>query len=429
MKKMYTGRRKSVFLIACFSFLLLILVQVVWLHYTYEFKKKEFKEKVSYSLRFFYNDFQNSKVLQGKMNEIWNDRGSLEEVQQHIRFSVDTFFTKQNIPTSYVFGIGQSREKISRFSMLNENIFWASDSAFQKQINESEFKLLGFNKNEEGYLHVNFFFPKEHLFILSELTPLLALSVFTFLILGFCLINLAATIKHQQKLSRMKNDFINNMTHELKTPVFTISIASKILEEHEVIRDSDKLRTYVSTVQQETARLNSLIEKVLQAASLEKSHVKLQKKKLDLHSLIQDAVKSFELIREQRNGKIEMQLDAKSTYIEADEEHLVNMIFNLLDNAFKYTKNIPEIIVATRNEGNRLYLSVKDNGMGIDEDTKQFIFERFFRADTGDVHDVKGYGIGLSYVKSVIKAHKGDITIKSRIGAGSEFILYIPQVE
>jgi two-component system phosphate regulon sensor histidine kinase PhoR len=278
---------------------------------------------------------------------------------------------------------------------------------------------------ERGAYELRFVFPNKQSHILGALTPLLLFSGFSFLCLVASFLCLAYLLKKQSKLSAIKNDFVNNMTHELKTPLFTISIASRLLAAGDHNRD-EKQAKYVESIQQEIQRLNQLVDKILVTSQLEQKKLSLDKNSMDLHQAIKKAVEDFELIQTEKQGSFRLELNAVAHHIEADETHIMNCIYNLLDNAFKYSAARPEILIRTENKGAAILLSVKDNGIGFDEETKRQVFERFFRASTGNVHNVKGHGIGLSYVKSVMEAHNGIIGVRSEPDKGSEFTLQIP---
>jgi len=238
------------------------------------------------------------------------------------------------------------------------------------------------------------------------------------------------TLFNQKKLSEIKSDFINNMTHELKTPLATISLAIDALTNEKVIHDADKIKIYSSMIKEENKRMNKQVEKILQAARLEKEEIKLNLQKLDVHQIIAKVTDNISLQVQEKNGGLSLKLNATNPIIEADEVHFSNIIFNLLDNAMKYSTAAPQIIVETLNTGNgMLSIKIKDNGIGMDKETLSRIFEKFYRAHTGNLHNVKGFGLGLSYVKAIVEAHEGKIRVESTLGKGSIFTVILPTVE
>jgi len=254
---------------------------------------------------------------------------------------------------------------------------------------------------------------------------LLAAIVFTGIIL-FCFIYTIQVIFKQKKVSEIKNDFLNNMTHEFKTPIATISLATDSIENPRILNDQNKIKRFVGIIRQENRRMNKQVERVLQMAMLDKRDVEMKWRKIDLHNIIQEAVETLSLQVESKDGKILTELQGTNAVIEGDETHITNVIHNLLDNANKYSQENPEITVTTKTTSSGIEVSVKDKGIGMTRDAVNHIFDKFYRVPTGNVHNVKGFGLGLSYVKAIIDAHKGKINVKSELGKGSEFTIYLP---
>jgi two-component system phosphate regulon sensor histidine kinase PhoR len=234
------------------------------------------------------------------------------------------------------------------------------------------------------------------------------------------------TLLKQKKLSEIKSDFINNMTHEFKTPLATISLAVDALKNEKVSGNKEKTNYFTGIIKEENKRMNKQVETILQAALLDKQEVQLNLKKLSAHDLIVSALNNINLQVEEKNGKLEVDMEAEKDLILADEVHFTNLINNLLDNAVKYSKENLHIKLNTRNAGNQLKIIIEDNGIGMNKETLNRIFEKFFRAHTGNVHNVKGFGLGLSYVKTMVDAHHGTIKAESVLGKGSSFCITIP---
>lgn len=236
------------------------------------------------------------------------------------------------------------------------------------------------------------------------------------------------TMLRQKKLSEIKNDFINNMTHEFKTPLATISLAVDALKNEKVLGDKEKMGYFGSIIKEENQRMNRQVETILKAALLEKQEVGLMLKPTHAHKVIRDVADYFTLQLEEKKGKVDLELKSGNDLIEADEVHFPNLINNLLDNAVKYSKeNVPpEIKIATQSNGKFLKIFLEDNGIGMNRETVKRIFEKFYRAHSGNIHNVKGFGLGLSYVKTMIEAHGGDIKVESTLGKGSTFTIELP---
>lgn len=230
----------------------------------------------------------------------------------------------------------------------------------------------------------------------------------------------------QKKLSEMKNDFINNMTHEFKTPIATISLAADSINSPMISGDADKVRRFANIIKQENKRMNSQVEKVLQMALIDRREFSLNLSEVNLHEVIEQALINFGIRVEQRQGRLEGKLEAARPVIQGDLTHLSNIVNNLLDNAEKYSPDSPEITVLTRDVKGGVEMTVQDKGMGMSKEARKHIFDKFYRVHTGNVHDVKGFGLGLSYVKAIVSAHKGSIEVKSEPGKGSSFIIFLP---
>ena len=236
------------------------------------------------------------------------------------------------------------------------------------------------------------------------------------------------TMLRQKKLGEIKNDFINNMTHEFKTPIATISLAVDALKNEKVMFDKEKMNYFGAIIKEENQRMNRQVETILRASLLEKQETDLNLKPTHVHEIINDVVDNFTLQLEEKKGKAELQLDAQTDFINADEVHFSNLINNLVDNAMKYAKETipPFIKVSTSSTNKNLVIKIEDNGIGMNRETVKRIFERFYRAHTGNIHNVKGFGLGLSYVKTMIVAHNGEIKVDSTPGKGSVFTISIP---
>lgn len=252
-----------------------------------------------------------------------------------------------------------------------------------------------------------------------------AAGVFMFIIISAFVVTVT-TLLRQKKLSEMKSDFINNMTHEFKTPLATISLAVDAIRNEKVLGNKEKLNYFSSIIKEENKRMNKHVETILQAALMEKQELQLKLDKLHAHALIEKILENYELQLKDKQGKLELLLNAKNDLINADEVHFGNLISNLVDNAIKYSKENLIIRVTTHNTPKLLLISIEDNGIGMSKESVRRIFEKFYRAHTGNVHNVKGFGLGMSYVKTVIDAHKGNIRVDSVLGRGTTFILELP---
>jgi two-component system phosphate regulon sensor histidine kinase PhoR len=263
-------------------------------------------------------------------------------------------------------------------------------------------------------------------YLFSRLAYLLIPSLLFLIIIigGFSL--LIYTINRQKLLLTVKNDFINNLTHELKTPVFSISLLTKVFKEHLKQNKTEKLEAYLDLLEKENTKLKGHIDKVLELASLENGKYNLQKEPCDFHELINDAVAGFSLKLEAQQGKLQKTFQAMSTKLAIDRTHFKNVIQNLLDNAIKYSKGQPDIQIFTQSDQHKLSIMVSDKGIGIAPEHQRHLFDKFYRVTNGNIHPVKGFGLGLSYVKYIVEAHGGSISVDSKKDEGATFTLEIP---
>jgi two-component system phosphate regulon sensor histidine kinase PhoR len=269
-------------------------------------------------------------------------------------------------------------------------------------------------------------FPNQNTYLLSSMWFLLIVSITLMLTLIFSFYYTLSTIFKQKKLSEIKNDFISNMTHEFKTPISTISLACEVLNDKTVDKSPERLIKYVKMIGDENKRLSLLVENILQTAILDKGKFNLKIQSINIHNLIEHTITNIKLQVENKEGEISTELNATSFIINADRVHITNILFNLIDNALKYTQGKPNIVIRTKNDNEGIFISVKDNGIGISKENQKRIFDTMYRVPTGNIHNVKGFGLGLSYVKAVVEKHNGSINVTSELGNGSTFTLYIP---
>ena len=282
------------------------------------------------------------------------------------------------------------------------------------------------SKNMMNYIKV--YFPTKRDYILSSVRYIIPAFILTFILLVVFICTIYLTFR-QKKLSEMKNDFINNMTHEFKTPISTISLAAQMLNDNSV-RKSPKMLDHISTViNDETKRLRFQVEKVLQISMFERQKATLKLQDIDANTAIANIIHTFKIKVEKYGGKIEAVLDAEDSIVYVDEMHFTNVIFNLLDNAVKYRReDTPlHLVVTTRDiSGSRIEITVQDNGIGIRKEDLKKIFEKFYRVSTGNLHDVKGFGLGLAYVQKMVRELKGEISVESELNSGTKFIIILP---
>ena len=280
--------------------------------------------------------------------------------------------------------------------------------------------------HDAGVLTITF--PGKNKYVLQNMNVILASSAGLLVVMIGCFAFTILTIYRQKKISEMKTDFINNMTHEFKTPVATIMIASEALRDPEITEDRSRINRLAGIIYDENVRLGNHIERVLNIARIDRGDLKLDFKPVEMNDLIAAITDSMQLQFSKKDAKVHLDLGASRPIVSGDELHLSNVIFNLIDNALKYSKEDPEITISTINSGKNLVIKVKDNGIGMNKDQLSKIFEQFYRIPTGNVHNVKGFGLGLSYVNNIVNRHRGTVKVKSEKDKGSEFEVVFPVI-
>jgi two-component system phosphate regulon sensor histidine kinase PhoR len=326
--------------------------------------------------------------------------------------------TRRGIDTRFEFGI---------YKPETQEFLVQKTGNYQKQLIQKGYAYSLFSSDifsPPEYLLV--WFPNERQFLLTELWGMLLISIILIVIIVYSFAWTLASLIRQKKLSEMKNDFINNMTHEFKTPISTISLACEALSDGDIKKDETFYSRYISMIREENSRLALLSEKILQSAVIEKGQLKMKKEMVDLHSVIREVIRNIKIQVEIKDGIIFTELRANPAQLEGDKIHLTNLVYNLLDNANKYSPRKPVIRIQTENAEKGLVFSIEDNGIGISKTDQKKVFEKLYRVHTGDIHGVRGFGLGLSYVKAIVEEHCGKITITSEMNQGSKFSVYLP---
>ena len=257
---------------------------------------------------------------------------------------------------------------------------------------------------------------------------MLLISIILIIVIVYSFTYTIATIFRQKRLSEMKNDFINNMTHEFKTPISTIALACEALSDKDLRGSGEMLDSYLSMIEEENKRLAGMAEKILQTAVIDKGQLKMNRETINLHEIIADVIKNLRIQVEIKDGEIKRRFKATRPLIEGDKVHVTNLIYNLLDNANKYSPKKPAIRIITENTGSGVTITIEDNGIGIGKNEQKKIFDKLYRVPTGNIHEVRGFGLGLSYVKAIVEEHHGKISLESEPNKGSRFKVFLPFV-
>ncbi|WP_455169381.1 sensor histidine kinase [Aegicerativicinus sediminis] len=283
------------------------------------------------------------------------------------------------------------------------------------------------NNNESNYtLYVNF--PNRRQFLFSTIMGMIVLSIIFTSVIILAYSSAIYQLIRQRQISQIKTDFINNMTHEFKTPIATINLALDSIRNPKIMSDPDKVSRYLGMIRDENKRMHAQVENVLRISKLEKNELNISKERVKIHDLIEDAMSHVELIVEDRNGYIKSHFDAPKSSVLANESHFTNVLVNIMDNAVKYSSDEPKIDIYTENVGNNILIKIADQGNGMSKQVAKRVFEKFYREHTGNVHNVKGHGLGLAYVKRIVEDHHGHISVESEKGKGSVFTIKLPLI-
>jgi two-component system, OmpR family, phosphate regulon sensor histidine kinase PhoR len=363
-------------------------------------------------------------AIKARMND---EEGSLWKVlypdlpiQERIdREKVDAYllnaFNERGISQNFEFGIYNNKNNLVLATMNYDAV--SDNQKYQRSLFPNDIH------RTTSYLSL--YFDMRPNYIMESMEMVLPTAAFTIIMIISSIYTIVIIIK-QRKGDEIKNDFINNMTHEFKTPISTISLASQMLKDPSVAKTPVTLQHISNVIHDESKRLSYQVEKVLQMAIFEKGKAGLKVKMMDINELIQNVAHNFRLKVENKEGKIIEKLEAKNTTVYVDEVHFTNVIYNLLDNAVKYRKGAPILYIKTWNRENGVVISIKDNGLGISKENLKRIFEKFYRVPTGNLHNVKGFGLGLAYVKKIVEDHGGKITAESELNVGTKFEIFLP---
>lgn len=374
------------------------------------------------------SDFEQSQILRqsGILDDILEGLVELE-IYKGITDRIDTTrldsvirseLNRRDIKAEFVYGI---------FNRFNQpELLSECGPDYLTELTDEGYRVQLFPNDpiaDPNYLKL--WFPNQRSYLLSTMWSMLATSLSLLVVIMLLFSYSISTIYRQKKLSEIKNDFVNNMTHELKTPIATISLACEALKDPDMQR-SGALGSYVNMIQEENKRLGILVENVLRTSVFEQGDMKLRFTKVRVHSTIAQVIANIQIQVKKRQGEIITHLDASNDEIEGDALHITNVIYNLTDNAIKYSEGIPRVEIFTRDEENGIAIAFKDNGIGISKENQKKVFDKLYRVPTGNVHNVKGFGLGLSYVKGVVEKHGGTVEVVSELKKGSTFIIHLP---
>lgn len=413
---------RIVIVLAAISIVGITATQIYWVRKAFDLKENQFNRDVSTALASVAAKVvEISKTPTAANNPVTQLSTNYFVVlvnspvdKNLLEFLLKTEFEKRNITTDFEYGIYDCLDKC----MVGGNYISPKTTTIPVSLGE-----LPTWHNDGYYFGVRFSGVEADL--LAQMGIWSFSSIVLLIVIFFFVYTLLVILK-QRRLSEIQKDFINNMTHEFKTPLSTIAISTEVLKDPRIVHTPERLLNYATIIENESHRLKQQVERVLQMARLENEDVGLKKESCDLHELIREVAKNNFI--HQSGANLALSLQATPSHIQADRLHITNVIYNLIDNAIKYNKSTPLIKITTSSTGNSIQMEIEDNGIGIKEEEQKKIFHRFYRVSTGNVHDVKGFGLGLSYVKLIVEAHKGKISVSSTPGNGSRFTIVIPSV-
>lgn len=415
---------RIIILLATLSIVGIVFTQIYWISSALDLKNKEFHDRVNIALRNVGKEIskanKDSAFIPHQVEQVTSNyyivRTNDTLHPYYLENLLKTEFEQRNLKMDFEYGI---------YDCFTDSIVYGGYVGFGDgesiKDNNAE-KLLKWDHNSHYF---GVYFPDRSGYVFEQMGFWTYSSIILLIVIIFFGYTMSVILK-QKKLSEIKTDFINNLTHEFKTPISTISISSEVLMRPETRLNPEKTTRYARIILEENNRLKNQVEKVLKMASFDTEDLPLTRTEVDVHKTIINCVNNIQLTLEEKNGKISMEFKADNCIISADQVHFTNIIYNLLDNAIKYSKEIPEIYINTENVARGMVIKIGDHGIGIKKDAQKHIFKKFYRVSTGNIHDVKGFGLGLYYVKAMIEAHKGKISFSSEPGSGTVFNIFFP---
>lgn len=424
----------------------ILIIQLLWVGRTIETQNvslaiqqkedslnlKEFQDHVHRSLMNVLSTIQkrdgDQTDMYGAVRQLSNNHYTVDFNEELQPFYLETLLKKefyiQNIHRDFYYGI---YDCFTDSIVLSNRVRYKKDSIYVTDaVSTDEITPEKLNLTKDGH-YFTVYFPNLELGEIepqNDYSPWIYLALMLVVIATFFAFSVTV-IMRQYRLAEVKTDFINNMTHELKTPISTISLSAEMMMRLPEIT-AEQIQKYASIIYKENKRLEHQVERVLNVAKLDKDQVVLNKDQFDVNELLDEVKENFELHHFEKGGIIHIDLNADNHIIQADAVHLTNVIYNLLENAVKYCESVPNITIQTRNDKQGIWIEIEDNGIGIKKENLSLIFDKFYRVPTGNLHNVKGYGLGLYYVKLIIDAHGGKVNVKSALGKGTTFSLFFP---
>lgn len=401
----------------------LIITQVTWVRKAYVIEEKQFSYDVTQVLM---NVVKLIQLNAGDSIPIYDpvEQASPNYFVVSIHDTLHPYYLEALLKTEFRKSEVNDEFEYNIYDCFTDSVVYQKSVSYGSDTNDTaeDMPVISWDNDDGHYFSVYFHDRNTNFF--ERMGFWLYSSLFIVIVVAFFIYTISIILK-QKRLSEMKTDFINNMTHEFKTPISTIALSSEVLKEPEKLAP-ERLKNYANIIRQENQRLQSQVERILQIATIEREQIKLTRKPVDMNQVVEKAAETFHLNVQAKGGTLEVQTDATQSTVEGDEVHLLNIICNLVDNAIKYTSTDPSIRIVTENSDFGIRIRVEDNGIGISPSEQKHIFDKFYRIPSGNRHDVKGFGIGLNYVKVMVDRHGGRIRLQSEPGKGSVFTIELP---
>jgi len=410
---------KSVIVVVAVSLLGLISTQIFWLKSSVIISEKQYDDRADRMLHDVLNELKEYVDTSISIQNIPQEKLEIFDVVDTILLDVliEKYIRYHRLNSAYIYALVRTKDNSIVYSCNNFSIN-----------NEQEaYKTCLSCIWKKEYIHLSVFFPDKRRNIYMEMFGWIFLSVIFLLVITTAFVFIIYSIFKQKKISEIKNDFINNMTHEFKTPLSTISLASEMLMNNKPQPSEKKIKKYSKIIYDENQRLQTQVELILQTAVIDRGQLKLKKEKLDLHDLIKSTVDGFSFEACEDEMEFNYLLKAKNHQIKVDAIHIRNVISNIIDNAIKYSYGSCRIEIMTSDKDQGLLMAIKDHGIGITRESQKKVFDKFFRVSTGNIHNVKGFGLGLYYVKTIVEAHDGKVSLESSLNNGSTFYVFLPK--
>jgi len=420
-------KKKAIMMIiflASASLVGIILTQLFWVGRAFELKGDQFDNSVRISMKGVLN-----RLYVHKSDSVF--RAELEKIKcRKLKLDVTDIVPPELLHSLIAEELNivsvDYKYRYAIYNKSNSKFVAGTYSGYEQELLSSDFQYSLVSIYNPGDYYLSIYFPEKKYFILKEVNFWVVMSVIFLIVLLINFVYVIYSMFRQKKLTEVKNDFISNLTHEFKTPIATSSLAAEMLLRPEVENKPKVIKKYANVILDENSRLQNQVEQLLQVAALEAGNIHYRSLNVDLHQLINNVLNSFGIRIKDDNIQLDVNLEASDHIVIGDREHLQNVFSNLVDNAINYTLNEPHLKIRTRNAPGGILIDVEDNGIGIRKEHQKYIFKKLFRVPTGNIHESRGFGIGLYYVKAVIDHHKGSITLKSQLGKGSLFTIYLP---